>query len=154
MIFHQLDRRFVLWAVGIMKVRLVHENHCVARRVCDEIAQLVLWRDAGGGVVRITDVNQTSICGGKHLGQIVGEGAGKWHLHHIGAIRSGVNKNRFKRRSTCDKLAPAISSKGFRAQFQNLARTVSEQDLIRTNVVELCKFVNQHVVVLIRITAA
>ena len=67
MLFHQWNDTFIIGAVGVMKVRFVNKNHGLARRFRDEIAQLILRRDAGSGIVRITDVNQTALRGGKHL---------------------------------------------------------------------------------------
>src|SRR5207248_1455680 len=41
----------------------------------------------------------------------------------------------------------------FSAEFQNLARPVTEQNLVAVYAVKLCEFVDQHVVMFIRIAA-
>ena len=67
MIFHERDHTFVVGAIGIMKIRFVYENHRLRRSLCNEIAQLVLWRDARGRIIRVADVDQTAPRGGESI---------------------------------------------------------------------------------------
>src|ERR1700758_3010426 len=100
-----------------MKIRFVHKNHCFARSFLDKISQLILGRDAGRGIVWVTDVNQTSLGGSKHFGKIVGEAAGQRDLYNLGTISGGVLKNRFERWICRHKLSVLRSSKCFCAEF-------------------------------------
>src|SRR4029453_2592957 len=97
MLLYERDHALVVGAVSIMKGRFVHEDHCFARSFRDEIAHLILRRDAGGGVVRIADVDQTCLRGSKHLRQIVSKAARQWHLYDFSSIRLGIFDYCFER---------------------------------------------------------
>ena len=136
-----------------MKVRFVYENHCFAWSSPEEIAQLILGRDARRGIIRVADVNQTSPRGGKHFWKIMGEGRRQWHLHHFGAIRGCLFQNCFEGRIGCDKGSTLFPGECFGAEFQNLARTVTEQNLVAVYAVKRGQFIDQHIVVFIGIAA-
>ena len=77
MIFDQRDHTFVIRTVGVMEIRFVDQNHCVRRSFGDEIAQIVLWRDARRWIVRVADVNQTfAVRGRAHFLEIMRKAAG------------------------------------------------------------------------------
>src|SRR2546428_10892661 len=59
MILDQRNHAFVLGTVGVVIVSLVHENHRLPGSVGDELAHFFLRSDAGRGIVRVADVNQT-----------------------------------------------------------------------------------------------
>src|SRR5881275_2625622 len=103
MLFHQWNDALIIGAVRVMKVRFVHQNHGLARRLSDKVAQLVLWRNTGGRIVRIADVNQPTLRSSMHLWKIVGKSAVKRHLYHLSAISFGITENCFKRRISCDE---------------------------------------------------
>src|SRR5207253_10500866 len=105
----------VVRAVGVMQVRFVIENHRFARSLRDEIAQIMLESDTGGGIVRVSDINQTSLRSGKHFRQVMREGGGERHLHHFGAISVGIIEYCFESWIRGDKLSVSRSSKRFRA---------------------------------------
>ena len=115
MILHQRDHTLVAGAVGVMKVRFVHENRRFARSLRNEIAQSILGSDTGGGIVRVADINQTSFRSGKHFRQVMREGGGERHLHHFGAISVGIIEYCFESWIRGDKLSVSRSSKRFRA---------------------------------------
>src|SRR6266513_3241040 len=134
-----------------MKVRFVYENHRLGRSLRDEVTQFVFRRDAGGGIIRVANVNQTSFCSGKHSGKIVAEAWSEWSLHYLGAIGAGIIKNCFESRISCNECPALFPSECFRANFENLAGTVAEQDLISIDAVDAGQFIDQHVIVLIGI---
>ena len=63
------------------------------------------------------------------------EAAGQRHLYDLGAIGSGIIEYCFESGVRRDKLAILRSGKRFRAQFENLAGTVAQQDLIAIDMV-------------------
>ena len=142
MISDQGDHTLVVRAVGVMKVRFVHENRRFARSLRNEIAQSILGSDTGGGIVRVADINQTSFRSGKHFRQVMREGGGERHLHHFGAISVGIIENCFKGRISGDEFPALLSSECFRAEFENLAGTIAEQDSVVTDVVQVRQLLN------------
>ncbi len=136
-----------------MKIRLVHKDHRLTRRLRDKIAQLILWRDAGGRIIRIADINQTSFGCGKHFWKVVRKRGCQRHLRDFSAVCLGLFQNRFKGWISRDKIASLLAGECFCTEFQNLAGTIAEQDLIVIHAVQLGQLVNYHVVVFIRITA-
>ena len=95
MILHQRQDRFIIGAVGIVEVSLVDENHGFWRNLIDEFAQFILRGDAGGRVVRITNVNQSFRAGGQHLRQVMSVLPVERDLHDFGAINARVIDDRF-----------------------------------------------------------
>ena len=90
MILHQRDHAFILGTVRIVMVSLVHQNHRVARHLVEELAHFFLRRNAGGGIVRIADVNQALVRGGQHLLQVMTEAAGKRDLQDFRLVDARV----------------------------------------------------------------
>ena len=82
------------------------------------------------------------------------EAAGQRHLHYFSAISFGIIENCFERWICREEFSVLRTSECFCAKLEDLTGTISEQDLIVINAVELGQLINQHVVVLIRITAA
>src|SRR4030095_5662298 len=118
-----------------MEIRFVDENHCFGRSLRDEIAQLVLRRDAGGGIVWITHVNQAALCSSDHFRKIVRKAARQRNLHNFGTVGAGIIEYCFKGRICGDKLSVLGSSKCFSAELENFSRTIAQQNLIATNAV-------------------
>ena len=119
-----------------MEVCFVHQNHCFARSFCDEVAYFVLGRDTRSGVVRIADVNQTALGSDEHFWQIVRKAAGQGHLYYFSTIGAGILEYGFESWVRRDKLSVLGSGKCFRAQFQNLARAVAQQDFVAIDMVQ------------------
>ena len=117
MIFHERDHTVVVGAIGIMKIRFVYENRRLWRSRCDEISQFALWRDTGGRVVRVADVNQTRFRRIKHFQEIMLKAAGQWHLDDLSAVGAGIIENRFKGRIRCYKLPVLRSSERLCTEF-------------------------------------
>ena len=76
MIPYQRNHTLVVGAVGVMEVRFIHENHRFAWRFSDEFTEFILGRNASSGIVRVTNIDQTSLRGGKHLWQIMRKAGG------------------------------------------------------------------------------
>src|SRR5438445_11958400 len=85
-----------------MMVSLIYKNHCLAWSFGNEVPQLILWRDAGRGIVRVADVNQTFICRREHLWQIVAEAAGERNFHNLSAVDARMIENGLERRIGSD----------------------------------------------------
>src|SRR5438105_1870966 len=96
MILEQRDHTLVLGTVRIMMVSFIHENHRLPGSFRDEIAQLILWRNAGGRIVWVADVNESFSCSGRHLGKIVAKDAVKRNLYHLRAAGLRVMKDRLE----------------------------------------------------------
>ena len=99
-----------------MKVCFVHENHRLARRVRDEGTQSILRRDAGGRIVRIADVNETSFGRGDHFWQVVAKRRGERHLHDFSAVDLGVIEDCLKGWIGDDKISSPPCSVNVSAQ--------------------------------------
>src|SRR5215467_6445488 len=154
MIFHQRNYTVVIGAIRKMEVSFVHKNHCRTLRVCDEFAQLIFGRNACGGIIRVADVNQTSLRSGTHFWKIMGKGWSQWNLYHLGAVNSGLLENCFESRIGYDEWSALFPGECLRAELQNLAGPVAEQDLVAIDVVQLRQLLNEHVIMLIGVTAA
>ena len=79
--------------------------------------------------------------------------AGQRDFHYFSVIGAGVVEYCFESRVRRNQLALLRSGKCFRAEFQNFAGTIAKQDLIVIDAVQLCKFIDQQIVVFVRITA-
>jgi hypothetical protein len=130
MILYHRDHTLVIGAVGVMKVRLIHENHRFAWRFADEFTEFILGRNAGSGVVRVTNIDQSSLRGGKHLWQIMHKAGGQGHLYDFGAVDCRLLQDRFKSGISGDECPARFPGKRLRAELQDLAGTIAEQDLI------------------------
>ena len=125
-----------------MKIRFVHENRCLAWGLRDEVAQILLRRNAGGGIVRVADVDQALLRGSKHFRKIMREGRGQRNLHDLSTVYFGLFENCLEGWISYDKISLLLPGKCLRAKFQNLAGTVAEQDLIVINAVQFCQLVD------------
>ena len=80
------------------------------------------------------------------------ETARERNFHDLGAVDARVIKQRFESRIGRYQIAARRSSECLGAQFQNLARTVAEHDLIAINAVQFCQGIDQFVVMYIGIS--
>ena len=85
-----------------MKVRFVNQNYRLAWNLVDEIAQLILWRNAGRRIVRIADIDQSFARRRQHLRQIMSIGFVERHLYDFRAVNARVIENRFESRIGSD----------------------------------------------------
>ena len=159
-----------------MIVGLINQNHRVAWRPGDELAQLVFRRNARGGVVRITNVDQPFVCRRCHFCKIVSEAARKRHFHDLGATNIGVisdslecwvgynhfstaggecaqsSATRWRRQR--NRIASRIrhrTRKSCSTQLQDLSGAIAEQDLLALDTVYLRDRLNQQIRVFIRV---
>src|SRR4029453_6985738 len=109
------DDGLVIRGVRGVEVGFVHKNHCFARGLRDEIAQLVLGGEAGSGVVRIANVNQASLRSGKHFRQIMGKTVGQRYLYYFSTVGAGIIEYGFESWVRCDKLTVLGPGECFRA---------------------------------------
>ncbi len=100
-----------------MEIRLVHQNHRLARSFLDETAQIAFRSDARRRIVRIADVNQTFLCGCSHFTQIVREAAIQRDFYDFASVRFRIFKNRFECWIGGDQFALGRSSESFRTKF-------------------------------------
>src|SRR5712671_3553272 len=96
MVADQRYHAFIVRAIGVVKISLVHQNHGLPGDFVDELADFILWCDAGRGIVRIADINQSLAGGCRHFREVVTEARRKWNLDDLGGINSGVVKNGFE----------------------------------------------------------
>ena len=149
MIFDQRNHTLVVGTVGVVEVGLIHQNHRLPRNLGDEFAHFVLRRDAGSGIVRVADVNKPLLRRGCHFVQVMAKTWRERDLCYLSAIDLRVIKDCFEGRIGSDEIAARRSGERVRAQLENLARAVTEQDLIAINAIEPGQRVNQQVVVFI-----
>ncbi len=76
------------------------------------------------------------------------------HLYDFGAVESRLLQDRFKSGISGDECPARFSRECLCAELQNLAGTIAQQDLIVIHAVQFRQFLNQHIVVFIRVTAA
>ena len=114
--------------------------------------QFVLWRDARSGIVRITDVNESGIRDVGHLGKVVREAVSERNFNDLRSIDGGMMQNCFEGRIGYDQSAALRSCESFRAEFQHLARSIAQQDLVGRDIVQLRQFLNQRVRIFVRVT--
>src|SRR6266542_377112 len=120
MILYQRDHTFIIETVGVEEVSFVYQNHRLMRSIRDEFPQLILRRNAGGGIIRIADVNQSLLRHSQHFGKIMSKGGGQRDFHHLGTIDAGIIKNCFKSGVSRDKLSAFFPSECLSAEFENL----------------------------------
>ena len=80
-------------------------------------AQFAIWRDAGGRIVRIANVNQARFRRIEHFRQIMLKAAGQRSFDDLGAIGAGVIENCFKGRICCYQLPVLRSGERFCTEF-------------------------------------
>src|ERR1044071_5078144 len=96
MILDQRNHALVVGAVCIMMVSLIHENHRLPGRFRDELAQLILWRNAGGRIVWVTDVDQSLFRSRRHLRKVVAKGTVKRNFYALRAADFRMMKDRLE----------------------------------------------------------
>ena len=126
MILDHRNHARVVGTVGVVEVGFVHQDHGRARSFGDKLAHFVLRRDAGGGIVRVADVNEPVLRGGAHLREVMTETAGERNFHDLSAIGFRVLDERFESRLGRYQIAPRRSSECFCTKFKNFARAVAE----------------------------
>src|SRR6266436_5985080 len=127
MILDQRNHNLVVRTVGVVEVSLVHQNHGLAWSFGDIFSQFILWRDAGGGIVRVANVNEPLLGRVGHFSKIMTKATSERNFHDLSTVDARVIENRFKGRIGRDEIAARWSSKCFRTEVENLARTVAEQ---------------------------
>ena len=152
MIFDQRNHSLVIGSVGVVEIGFIHQNRRFAWSFVDELAQFVLGRDAGSGIVWVADVNQTFISRREHFWKVVTESGGEGNFHHVSAVDARLIENCFESWISGNEFATLFPSKRVGAKFQNLVGPVAEQDLIAINAIDFRQLIDQHIVVLIRVT--
>src|SRR5437762_13242286 len=101
-----------------MEVCFIYQDHRLRWRFGDEIVKFVLWCDAGSGIVRITDVNESGIRDFRHLGKVMREAVSERNFNDLRSIDGGMMQNCFEGRIGYDQSAALRSCESFRAEFQ------------------------------------
>ena len=154
----QRNHALILRTVGVMIIRLVHQNHGVVRHALDKLAHFVFRSDAGGGIIRIADVNQAALRCGQHLPQIVTKIRRERNFHDLCAVALRMVKDGFEGRiGDHERAALAFAQRtgeNVGGQLENLARAVAEQDLIAAHAIEFGERFHQRIGVLVGITTS
>src|SRR5260370_26812689 len=90
-----------------MKVSLLYQNSCLPRGLQDDVAALVLRSDAGRGVVRVADIDQSFAGRRQHSWQVVTETTGQRNLNDFLLVNVRVVKDSFEGRIGNDQFSAA-----------------------------------------------
>ena len=79
------------------------------------------------------------------------EAVSERNFNNLRSIDGGMMQNCFEGRIGHDQFATLRSRKSFRAEFQHLARSIAQQDLVGRDIVQLPQFLNQRCGIFVRV---